>query len=44
MLRGNVDHGLAVGDQAPGDEPADAVAALERPYPVGVLAAAASMA
>jgi hypothetical protein len=39
MLRGNVDHGLAVGDQAPGDVLAHAVAALERPYPVGVLAA-----
>jgi hypothetical protein len=38
-FRGHVHHGFAVGDQALGDVSADAVAALDRPYPVGVLAA-----
>ena len=35
----HVQHGLAVGDQALGDVPADAVAALHRPDPVRVLPA-----
>ena len=39
QLRRHVHHGLAVGDQALSDVPADAVAALDRPQPVLVLAA-----
>jgi hypothetical protein len=34
QLRWHVDHGFAVGDQALGDVPADAVAALDRPDPL----------
>ena len=36
-FRRHVEHGLAVGDQALGDVPADAVAALDRPDPLLVL-------
>ena len=37
QFRRHVEHGLAVGDQALGDVPADAVAALDRPDPLLVL-------
>jgi hypothetical protein len=39
QFRRDVQDGLAVGDQALSDVPADAAAALDRPDPVGVFAA-----
>ncbi|WP_089298807.1 hypothetical protein [Actinoplanes regularis] len=39
QLGGHVEDGFAVGDQALGDVPADTAAALDRPDPIGVLAA-----
>ena len=36
QLRGYIKNGFAVGHQALSDVPADAVAALDRPHPVGV--------
>lgn len=39
QFRGYVEHCLTVVDQAVGDVFADAVAALDRPDPIGVLAA-----
>jgi hypothetical protein len=39
QFRRDVEHGLAVGDQALGEVSADAVAAFDCPYPVGVLPA-----
>jgi hypothetical protein len=41
-LRGHVNDSLAVGDQALGHVPADAVAALDRPHAVSVTPAAGS--
>jgi hypothetical protein len=39
QLRGHAEDGLTIGEQALGDVPADAVAALDCPHPVGVLTA-----
>ena len=39
QLRGYVQDGLAVGDQALGDVPADAATTLDRPDPVGMFTA-----
>ena len=44
QLRWDVDDGLAVGEQPLGDVPADAVAALDRPDPLGPRLAPASIA
>ncbi|BCJ51872.1 hypothetical protein Asp14428_33470 [Actinoplanes sp. NBRC 14428] len=39
QLRGHVEDGFSVGDQALGDVPADAIAAFDRPDAVGVFTA-----
>jgi hypothetical protein len=39
QLRGNIEDGFAIGDQALGDVSADTVAALDRPHAIRVLAA-----